>query len=49
MRRMVVRLAKTLNRFPHEVETMTKDEFWEMVAEFKIEDDEWKAAHPESK
>lgn len=46
MRRMVLQLAKAMNRFPHEVEQMTMDEFWEMVAEFKIEKDEWDEKHP---
>ena len=40
-RRLVVKLAKAMNRFPHEVERCTPDEFWELVAEFKLESDEW--------
>jgi len=41
-----VRLAKTMNRFPREVEELSIDEFWELVAEFSLESDEWEAEHP---
>jgi hypothetical protein len=36
----VVKLAKVMNRFPREVEELTPDEFWELIAEFELEYDE---------
>jgi len=36
-----------MGRFPHEVESCTPDEIWEIVAEYKIAEDERKALHPE--
>lgn len=37
---MVVALARALHKFPHEVDELPLDEFWELLASFKIERDE---------
>jgi hypothetical protein len=44
MLRLRIRLAKAMNRFPHEVDEMTPDDFWLMVAEHKLSADELEEA-----
>lgn len=43
---MLYKLCRIMNRLPYEVERMDADQFWSLVAEFKIASDEWEAEHP---